>query len=128
MKKAKINGKEINAPYIKGESWRAAKSYPKYYISNKGRVYSLKSNKLLKLYKYSNYIYIELSHKGIKHKYRLHRLVALHFLNNPDNKPIVHHKDRNRNNNDVSNLMWCTQTEHKELHKELDKLKKGVRK
>lgn len=48
--------------------------------------------------------------------YPLHRLVAEHFLPNPDNLPILNHKDGNRYNNSVTNLEWCTQS-HNCKHK-----------
>lgn len=47
-----------------------------------------------------------------KKMYYIHRLVALHFLDNPDNKPEVNHIDGNTLNNDVSNLEWCTRAEN----------------
>jgi hypothetical protein len=40
----------------------------------------------------------------------LHRIIALLFLPNPDNLPIVCHRDDNTENNQVSNLRWDTQT------------------
>ena len=44
---------------------------------------------------------------GIRKKYRIHRLVAEAFVPNPDNLPIVNHKDENRLNNEANNLEWC---------------------
>lgn len=42
----------------------------------------------------------------------VHRLVALHFIPNPDNKPAVNHLDSNVFNNHASNLEWCTIAEN----------------
>lgn len=46
----------------------------------------------------------------------VHRLVAMAFLPNPDNKPYVHHIDGDSLNNEVNNLMWVTSDEHRALH------------
>lgn len=44
--------------------------------------------------------------------YYVHRLVAETFIPNPENKPSIDHIDRNRANNDVSNLRWVTTKEN----------------
>ena len=52
---------------------------------------------------------------------RVHKAVAETFIPNPNNLPIVHHKDENRANPDISNLQWATHKENMKYH--YDKLK-----
>lgn len=52
---------------------------------------------------------------GVRKNMQVHRLVALAWIPNPENKPEVNHIDANVLNNNVSNLEWCTRTEN-QLH------------
>lgn len=87
-----------------------------YKISNKGDVISLsKIRGFLKLkeriitptIKANKYLDIKLVKDGIPKHFYVHRLVAEHFIPNPDNLPQVNHKDKNPSNNSVDNLEWC---------------------
>ena len=91
-----------------------------YFISNLGNVYSTKNQKVgLKkmtptLDGKRNYLLIGLSSNSHRVKLLVHRLVAQTFIPNPDNLPEVNHKDKNKQNNAVSNLEWCTRKENLE--------------
>lgn len=63
----------------------------------------------------NGYRFVHLKRDGIRVKVFVHRLVAKHFIPNSEGKPIVDHKDTNRSNNHVTNLMWVTDSENLKL-------------
>ena len=99
------------------------KGYEGYYkITKDGDVFSIRSNRFLKLnYKKNGYVYIELNVDGVAKTHRVHRLVAEVFIPNPENKPFVNHKDGVKSNNHIENLEWVTGTENN-LHAIRNKL------
>jgi len=95
------------------EDWKTIKGYPNYLISNEGRVFSYKSNKFLKPGKGSRgYLIVVLCNNSVGKSHTIHRLVALAFIPNPENKLTVNHIDSVRTNNHVSNLEWTTYSEN----------------
>lgn len=82
---------------------------PYYSVSNLGNIYSKRNDIILKKrHDKKGYEYITLNHDGVKKSYQVHRLVAKLFIPNPNNYPIVNHKDENPSNNSVDNLEWCS--------------------
>lgn len=81
----------------------------RYLIDTCGNVYSTYRNRLLtqKLDK-DGYKEVALSTRGKVKYYRVHRLVAITFIPNPNNYTIVNHKNEIRDDNEVNNLEWCT--------------------
>lgn len=114
---------------MKKEIWKPIPNYEKYYqVSNFGNVKSLNrevydergyfkklKGKPLKFSVNGNkglstYYRVTLkrnSKEKTSHREYIHRLVAMLFIPNPDNKPEVNHKDGNKFNNKVANLEWC---------------------
>jgi len=103
---------------LENEIWRDIKGYEGLYqVSNLGRVKSLgrqhgflyKQDRIMKPFKTKfNYYKINLYKNGVKKNFFIHRLVALAFIPNPNNYPVINHKDENPSNNYVDNLEWCT--------------------
>jgi hypothetical protein len=107
----------------KKEIWKDIIGYENYYqISNYGNVKSLersfhlggiRKEKILKFsINTSGYFQVTLQKNGEKKNYLVHKLVALHFIPNPDNKSEINHKDGNKLNNLINNLEWCTRSEN----------------
>jgi len=84
-------------------------NYPNYLIHDDSRVFSEKRNIVRKPQKNNKgYEYVNLCKNGKYKHFLIHRLVAIHYIPNPENKPCVDHIDGNKLNNNVSNLRWTT--------------------
>ena len=107
------------------ELWKPIIGYEGLYeISNTGKVRALETivlgrnrhglcnrkrhAKQIAINKSNGYEYVGLTKNGKQKHYPFHRLLAIHFIDNPNNYPCVNHIDENRMNNILENLEWCT--------------------
>lgn len=88
--------------------------YGDYYeVSNLGRIRNSKTKYVRKNCKMKNgYYKINASINGVNKTIKIHRAVAESFIPNPFNKPQINHIDGNKENNNIENLEWVTQTEN----------------
>lgn len=101
--------------------WKPIPEFIDFYeVSDTGKVRSLPRNGTIKKAKIlkpdinitTGYHQVKLCKNGFKKVYKIHRLVAKTFIENPNNKPEVNHKDGKKGNNRVDNLEWCTKSEN----------------
>lgn len=110
------------------EIWKDVVGYERYYqVSNLGNVRScertvmfglrkrtVKSVILVKNTAGSNYDHVKLSKNNVIKRHYIHRMVAESFIENPENKTEVNHKNAEKRDNRVCNLEWVTPRENVE--------------
>jgi hypothetical protein len=87
----------------------------KYLITSDGKPYSIRTDKFLKVQYHNShgcYGKVFVDYKDNKRNMRVHRLVALAFLHNPNNLTDVDHINCDRSDNNLSNLRWVTHAEN----------------
>lgn len=99
-------------------------------VSDDGKIYTLDHNTIRKNGRIDNrkgkqlkpgidrdgYERVVLTKNGVRKTYTVHKLVALAYIPNPENKATINHIDGNKRNNNVLNLEWATEKEN-QIHK-----------
>lgn len=108
------------------EIWKDVAGYEgRYQVSNLGNIKSIERKvcidefkcrlmpeRVMKLHEWHGYQVIWLRMPGSHKKFYVHRLVAFAFLEQPEGKEYVNHKNKNRCHNSTDNLEWCTHQEN----------------
>ena len=97
------------------EIWKDVVGYKNYKVSNLGRIYSEKSGGKMLTPSFDSgnkYMQVVLVNNGVVKRELVHRIVAKAFLENPENKPEVNHKNCITYDNRVENLEWVTRCEN----------------
>ena len=92
---------------------KAVTGYPNYIITRDGMIYNSQRNKYLVSVKNAGgYMFVSLSGEEIRKSFSVHRLVALLFIENPNNYLEVNHIDFDKANNKVDNLEWISRSDN----------------
>jgi hypothetical protein len=95
------------------EEWRDVVGYEGIYkVSNLGNIKNSSGREMSKSYHMKGYVTARLTKNKIGKTFLIHRIVAMAFIKNENNKPSINHKDGDKKNNKVDNLEWCTQEEN----------------
>ena len=94
------------------EAWRKLPGHAQYEVSDMGRVRKIGWRVLKNTLGVHGYEVVGLFCDGRRRQFRVHRLIAAAFIDNPKGKPQVNHKNGDKADNRASNLEWVTPSEN----------------
>jgi hypothetical protein len=107
------------------EKWRVIDTHENYAVSNTGKVKNVKFDREITPFRDKNgYLLVNLYNKGEMTTKKVHRLVLTCFVGVDDGKKQVNHIDGNKENNNIDNLEWVTQSEN-QIHRRKVLMKNG---
>ena len=83
-------------------------NFPNYIITRDGNVYNKKGHKMTQVIHKNGYYQVCLRNNPVQKNLSIHRLLAIHFIPNPNNYLFVDHINRNKLDNRLENLRWAT--------------------
>ena len=111
--KAIVRKYENNLIKLNVEVWRSVDGYENYAVSSFGRIKNTYTGKILKgSVNSQGYLRVNLYEDANRKTHQVHRLVANAFIDNPDDKLCVDHKNNDKTNNHISNLRFATSKEN----------------
>lgn len=109
--------------------WKEIKDFPNYSISDSGEVKNNKTGRILKkALNQDGYAIVQLWNNGKGTMKRVHRLVLETFKPTENTDYEVNHLDRNRTNNNLNNLEWCSNKQNISYRDKDDNLNKKAKK
>lgn len=98
-----------------------------YAVTSCGKVWSYKSKRFLTPYTDGRgYLQVKLFKDNEEKQYKIHRLIAMAYIPNPENLPQINHKDENKTNNCLQNLEWCNAKYNNNYGTRIEKIKKPI--
>jgi NUMOD4 motif/HNH endonuclease len=127
-----VSIKETNGEYLVSNYSRIKSLKRKISVHKNGKLYSrlVKEKIIGQVINSDGYCVVSLSINGIKYKKYVHRIIATEFIENPEKKDQVNHKDGVKNNNNLDNLEWVNNSEnlihsYRKLNRKISKAQLG---
>ena len=118
--------KDLKKFSLQREHWKRIPFASDYYVSDLGRVYSVKRKKIKKLEKCGKYYRVSLRINGENVRYKMARLVGMVWVKGFLPELEIHHKNINSFDDRAKNLVWLTPSVHRLLHTMFKAYKKSL--